>query len=152
MRQVRRPGGVTLMIAMFVTVGIAIVGMAFVAQQRLQYEAIAVAAQDAAASVMAEAGLEDALAKLAADVDFPPPGDDEQKVFAYSERFQALDGRDLGSYAITLDFRWRARPTGSWPSPPSAPWARRSGPWPGAPSGPRWTCCPRATARRIPTT
>lgn len=81
-----------------------ILGMSFCAIKGLQYRKSSLRLNSSLAGAIARAGMEDARIKFEKDQDFPPPGDDDQKVFAYTEYFYDNDGKMLlGCYSITVD-------------------------------------------------
>ena len=66
-------------------------------------EAAAGARQHGQARALAEAGLEDARAKLGKDLKFPPLPTVEQPVFSYAEMVYDLDDTPVGRFQIKID-------------------------------------------------
>ena len=86
-------------------------GMGFLGKRGPQYGASLAMARATQARALAEAGLEDARVKLDKDLFFPPPGDQDQLLFTYTEAVNDdFTGQLVGYYAVTVDTRWAADP------------------------------------------
>lgn len=100
--------GVALITVLLLLVILLILGLAFLTQQVHLYRSGSEAGLALMARSMAEAGLEDARAKLEKDFDFPPLTDGEQLVFSYSETLSDISGsHEIGSYSVTVDLSKR---------------------------------------------
>ena len=64
--------GSTLVMALFISVLLLIVGLGFLGQREGQYQAAQEQVYFVRAKALADAGLQDALGKLAKDIEFPP--------------------------------------------------------------------------------
>ncbi|MEW6278017.1 MAG: hypothetical protein AB1758_05295 [Candidatus Eremiobacterota bacterium] len=106
-----RSRGFLLVLALFLTLLISVMGMAFLATQPALRGGAQSGADAALARSLAWAGLEEARMKLAKDQDFPPPGGEEQVRYTYFETVRDLDGASvLGGYEVTVDRTWAAPP------------------------------------------
>lgn len=103
--------GSVLVFVLLLTTLMFLLAMAMANQSQGEVKASLGAARAAEARALAFAGLSDARAKLARDLRFPPPGADDQAVYAYSEDVSDLDGgRVIGSYNVTVDRRYEGAP------------------------------------------
>jgi hypothetical protein len=103
--------GSVLIASLFLTIILMILGMAFLAVKASQYKKSTMRKDYALVNSIARAGMEDARIKMEKDQDFPPPGDDDQKVFSYWEIFYDIDGITiLGTYCVTIDSTMAAAP------------------------------------------
>lgn len=103
----RKPRGFLLIFGLLVMVLLLILGLAFLGKQADVYRSATQAAAANVAMECAMAGLEDARVKLMNDLHFPPPGDERQQQFAYSEILFDLDGTTaVGAYTVVIDSRW----------------------------------------------
>ncbi len=102
-QKVRDRRGVILIVVLLLLVILLVLGMGFLTQQRHLHGAARRSHSAVLARALAEAGLEDARAKLEKDLDFPPSADPSQKVFSYSEQMTKLDGSSFGRYTVTID-------------------------------------------------
>lgn len=93
-------------------------GMAMMGQRAAQYRGAAMLQKLARARALAEAGLEDFRVKLQKDQNFPPPGDQHQNLFTYSEIVTDMANNRVGHYTVTVDSRYR---TPSQPPDPESP-------------------------------
>jgi hypothetical protein len=89
---------------------ILLVGLGFMGQRRGQYEAAREAIEESQAAALAEAGLQDALGKLAKDIGFPPLRADDQTDFTYAETVRDDGGRDFGAFQVTVITRYSLNP------------------------------------------
>jgi len=105
--------GFMLVVALFLMVVVAVMGMAFLSTRGLRYQEATRSVAHRRALAVAHAGLEDARVKLEKDPGFPPPGGLEQTVFTYQEELTALtNGPRVGLYTVTVDTTWRKEPYG----------------------------------------
>lgn len=108
--------GFVLIFSLLLLLLLALGGMILLGQRAAQYRAAALASKTAVARALAQAGLEDARVKLEKDLNFPPPGDQDQTVFTYDEPVTDFDGSVVGFYFVTVDSRHRI------PTQPPAPY------------------------------
>ncbi|MEW6283190.1 MAG: hypothetical protein AB1758_31565 [Candidatus Eremiobacterota bacterium] len=95
-----------ILLGLLLTMGLALMG-----KQANLRRATGSAADASQALSLAWAGLEDARAKLAKDLAFPPPGALDQLRYTYFEPVVDLDGTTvLGAYEVTVDSAWRQPP------------------------------------------
>jgi hypothetical protein len=107
----RTSRGFLLVFALLVLVLLFTLGLGFVGKQADTYRAASKTVDAAVAMECAMAGLEDARVKLMKNLRFPPPGDDDQVIFSYTEILFDLDETTpIGSYTVTIDRRWEADP------------------------------------------
>jgi hypothetical protein len=86
-------------------------GVSFLTIKEMQYKSAVFLERSVMAGLIAEAGMEDARIKLEKDFDFPPRGDEDQTLLAYSEPFYDMDGTTLiGHYAILIDISRKEPP------------------------------------------
>lgn len=102
--------GSTLVMALFITVLLLIVGLGFLGQREGQYRAAQEQLNFVRAKALADAGLQDALGKLAKDIEFPPIRSIDQSVFSYSEDVSNAAGQVLGSFRVSVNAKYRDRP------------------------------------------
>ncbi|MBM3460523.1 MAG: hypothetical protein FJX76_00285 [Armatimonadetes bacterium] len=98
-----RRRGFTLVVGMCVTAILLVMGLALLGIKMAQYRGAMQASQSAQAAAIAEAGLEDARAKLEKDPSFPPRLTDDTLTYSYAEDFTDVDGAFLGRYTVTID-------------------------------------------------
>lgn len=98
------------MMALFVSVLLLLVGLGFLGQREGQYRAAQEHLSYIRAKALADAGLQDALGKLAKDVDFPPIRSNDQSVFSYSETLLDPDGSLVGTFRVSVDAAYKDRP------------------------------------------
>ncbi|MFN8608412.1 MAG: hypothetical protein U0931_12820 [Vulcanimicrobiota bacterium] len=115
--KVRR--GFVLIFSLLLLLLLALGGMILLGQRAAQYRASVLASKTAVARALAQAGLEDARVKLEKDLNFPPPGDQNQVVFSYDEPVTDLDGKLVGYYFVTVDSRHRTPLQPPAPNEPS---------------------------------
>lgn len=108
MRSPRR--GATLVAALLITMVLLMVGLGFMGQRRGQYEAAREAIKESQAAALADAGLQDALGKLAKDIGFPPLRSDDQSDFTYSEPILDAAGVEIGGFRVTVIMRYSLAP------------------------------------------
>lgn len=98
-----RRRGFLLILALFLTILIAVISLGLFGVRRGNYAASKAAVGSAQARALAHAGIEDIRVKLAKDPFFPTGIGDEQELFSYTERINNLDGELIGSYRVTVD-------------------------------------------------
>lgn len=106
----RTQGGAALLAALLLSTVLLLVGMGFLGQRRGEYTAALEHVRRSQAGALADAGLQDALGKLAKDVGFPPLRSDDQGSFVYSEELFNADGESVGFFQVTVDVRYQFRP------------------------------------------
>ena len=111
--------GFLLIVAMLLCLMLVVLGMGFLGKRGGQYQAALEQARAGQARAVAEAGIEDAMLKLNKDLFFPPPGDQDQLQFSYSEELTDLKGDVVGTYYVTVDSRRASSPDPPDPSYPS---------------------------------
>lgn len=99
----RSTRGSALVMALFVVAIIFVAGLGFAGQSKAQYQASMQAGRAAEAMSLAEAGIEDAVAKLRRDWDFPPRSADDQLVFSYEDTLSNSSGDVIGTYQVQID-------------------------------------------------
>jgi hypothetical protein len=109
-RRAAKPQGSALVLALFVVAIIFTAGLGFAGQSKAQYRAAMQAGRAVEAMAVAEAGLEDALAKIRRDWDFPPRSADDQLVFSYQDTLTNSRGDVVGSYQVDIDRRAMVTP------------------------------------------
>ena len=94
-----RRRGFLLVLSLFLTILLFVLGLSFLGKRAAQYRRVSQAEQAARAKAMAEAGVEDFLVKFDRDATFPPMPSN-QDAFSYSE--SVTDGTErLGGYTVT---------------------------------------------------
>lgn len=107
----KRPRGFLLVFGLLVLILLFTLGLGFLGKQVDTYRAAEQAANSTLAYECAWAGLEEARVKIMKDRNFPPVGDEEQLVFAYSEVLMDLaETTPVGSYRVLVDSRWLEPP------------------------------------------
>jgi hypothetical protein len=96
--------------ALLTTVLLLIVGIGFLAQREGQYRAAQDQVYFVQAKAISNAGLQDALGKLAKDIDFPPIRANDQGIFSYMENIVDPSGVVVGSFRVSIDAKHRHRP------------------------------------------
>jgi hypothetical protein len=109
MRRIAQNGS-TLIMALFISILLLLIGMGFLGQREGQYRAAQEQIYFLQARVLADAGLEDALGKLAKDIEFPPIRSRDQGVFSYQEFMRDSNGDVVGSFRVSIDANYRDRP------------------------------------------
>lgn len=107
-----RRRGFLLVSVLLITLILLTLGLTFLGKKAIQYRRAGLYEQAAIARSLAESGLEDALAKLRRDLEFPPLSKD-QEAFSYSETVKVGSDR-IGSYQVTLDGARRFPPYQIW--------------------------------------
>lgn len=103
--------GFVLAACLLLTVVLFVMGAGLLGSRGGQYRAAVEAAEASRARALAEAGLEDARAKLEKDLSFPPPGGQDQKQFSYTEFVTDFGSTEpLGGYVVTVDTRMASKP------------------------------------------
>ena len=96
--------------ALFIAVLLLIVGLGFLGQREGQYRAAQEQTYYVQAKALADAGLQDALAKLAKDIEFPPIRSVDQSVFSYSEQMTDSGGQPVGNFRVSVNAKYRDLP------------------------------------------
>ena len=104
------PRGIALLAALMISTVLFVLGMGFLGQRRGQSQAAREYLNQSQASALADAGLQDALGKLAKDVGFPPLRSDDQGSFVYSEEVFDSSNVSVGHFRVTIDTRYMLRP------------------------------------------
>ncbi len=100
----RPSGGSTLVIALLISTVLLVAGLGLLSLKALQYGSQPTLEMAAQATLLAQAGLEEATLKLDKDIGFPPLASPEQHQFTYTEDLFAPDGvRLVGSYRVVVD-------------------------------------------------
>ena len=102
--------GSTLVMALFISVLLLIVGLGFLGQREGQYQAAQEQVYFVRAKALADAGLQDALGKLAKDIEFPPIRSVDQSVFSYSEEMRDSGGQLVGTFRVSVNAKYRDLP------------------------------------------
>lgn len=100
------------MSVLLITMILLVLGVTFLGKRTLQYRRAAMFEESARAKALAESGLEDALAKMRRDIEFPPLSKD-QMVFSYTEEL-VVDGERVGCFRVTMDGTRRYVPYSVW--------------------------------------
>ena len=98
-----RRRGSTLVVAMLLLSVLFVAGLGFLSQRRAQYLEASAVGRATEALALAEAGVEDARAKMRFDVKFPPPAATDQEKVSYVEVMEDSSGVEVGSFEVTLD-------------------------------------------------
>lgn len=106
----QNPRGAVLVAALLISMVLLLVGLGFLGQRRGQYQAAREAINRCRVEAVAEAGLQDALGKLAKDYTFPPLHSADQSDFVYSETLKNSAGESVGAYSVTVTVRYRRQP------------------------------------------
>jgi len=94
----------TLIAVLLILVILMTLGLGLMSKRAAQYSSAPIAQNAAQALAIAQAGIEDARAKLSKDLDFPPAAAVQQTTFSYVENLYDVDGvTSVGSYQITVD-------------------------------------------------
>ena len=96
----KRSKGSILVMALLATVALLVLGLGLMSAQAGRYRKALQIEQATQAYALARAGLEDARVKLEMDLEFPPPGADDQNLFRYGENF------GNGAYFVEVDARF----------------------------------------------
>ncbi len=102
--------GAVLIAALLISMVLLLVGLGFLGQRRGQYQAAREAINRCRAEALSDAGLQDALGKLAKDYAFPPLHSADQSDFVYSETLKNSAGESVGTYSVTITIRYRRPP------------------------------------------
>ena len=88
-----------------------VLGMGFLSQREAQSRAAKMSLFQLQARALAEAGLEDARAKLSKRHSFPPLAGMQQRNFQYSETLSDTAGNPVGVYLVEVDMSFADGPT-----------------------------------------
>ena len=102
-----RRKGFLLVFALMLTVLITIIGFGMLSAFKGNYAASRASLESIQARNLARSGMVDVRAKLARYPFFPSGVGDEQKVFSYSEIVRDFDGKEIGSYKVSVDRSYR---------------------------------------------
>jgi len=103
--------GFVLAACLLLTLVLFVMGAGLLGSRGSQYKSAVKSAEASRARALAEAGLEDARAKLEKDLSFPPPGGQDQKQFSYTEFVTDFGSAEpLGGYVVTVDTRMLSEP------------------------------------------
>lgn len=105
----KRRRGFALIASLLLCVILFALGTGLLSKQSAQYEAALRLTRMAGARALAQAGLEDALAKLRRDPEFPPLTSEDQQEFAYTEELSD-GGNPLGSYHVRIQRALHLKP------------------------------------------
>jgi hypothetical protein len=89
-----------------------IMGIGFLSQRVAQNEAARAFQSQVQAEALAQAGLSDAVTKLAKRSSFPPLEDKDQRLFVYTEPVTDGSGQVVGEYEVTVDMTYAKIPYG----------------------------------------
>lgn len=107
----KRSRGSLLIISLFLSLILLIMGMAFLSMKVLQYQSSSLTGYSSQAVALAEAGMNDAKAKLEKDPGFPPFNDKNQTAFSYSENLYDVDETTkLGAFDVAIDSSQKGTP------------------------------------------
>ena len=102
--------GFALIASMLLCLILFALGVGLMSKQSAQYEATLRMTQAAQARALAQGGLQDALAKLSRDADFPPLSTEDQQEFSYTEQVKDLDNNPLGSFNVKVNRSLHLKP------------------------------------------
>jgi hypothetical protein len=105
-----RARGIALIAALLISVVLLLIGIGFLGQRASQYEAAHERLYQAQAGALAQAGLADALGKLALDIDFPPLQSDVQEAFTYGDEMRDSSGALVGTFLVTVNRKYDGQP------------------------------------------
>lgn len=104
--------GFLLVSVLLISIILLVLGMTFLGKRTIQYRRATLFEEAARARALADAGLEDCLAKLRRDLEFPPLSKD-QTVFSYAEEV-VVGGTRVGRFRVVMDGTRRFAPFGIW--------------------------------------
>ncbi|MFA5504440.1 MAG: hypothetical protein WC314_15345 [Vulcanimicrobiota bacterium] len=103
-----RRRGFLLVLSLLIVILLLVLGLSFLGKRAAQYQRVGGALEAAQSRVLAQAGIQDALAKIERDISFPQISID-QEFMSYTE--EVLKGSTrLGTYTVTIDGRYRLAP------------------------------------------
>lgn len=105
-----RPRGFLMIVVLLLSVLLLTMGLGFLSSRVSQYRSTTHALLATRVRALARAGLEDARSKLNQDIEFPPPGANQQHHFTYSEDFSDASGNFIGSYQVEVDSSYASAP------------------------------------------
>ncbi len=112
----KKKRGFMLILSLLLLVILLVLGLGMMGKKVAQYRGAVQMGPAAQALAIAESGMTDALAKLNKDPDFPPPGDQTQTTYTYTESFFDMDGATvLGTFTIVIDSSLMTDPAGTNP-------------------------------------
>lgn len=107
----RRPDrGFSLIVVLLLLAILLVLGIGFLGRGLGRYRTAQETAGASQARALAMAGIEQTRVKLDKDFDYPPQSAIDQQVFSYSEEVRDVDGNVVGSYLVTLDWRYAEEP------------------------------------------
>lgn len=107
MKWVRSKRGFLLVFALMLTILVTIIALGLLGIRRGNYAASKAIVNNFQARALAHSGMNDIWAKLSNDPFFPTGIGDEQVQFAYREDVVDSTGREVGSYTVRIDRRYR---------------------------------------------
>lgn len=107
MRHRIRRKGFLLVFALMLTILITVIGFGMLSAFKGNYAASRAALESIQARNLARSGMEDIRAKLSRNPFFPSGVGDEQRVFSFSEVVTDFDGKEIGSYRVSVDRTYR---------------------------------------------
>jgi type II secretory pathway pseudopilin PulG len=103
-RKLQRERAFLLVMVLFLITILSVMGCGFLESRASQYQSTGKSVLAAQARALAMAGIEDARAKLATDVGFPPVQGANQNLFTYKETMlDSTNTTTVGSYTVTVD-------------------------------------------------
>ncbi len=103
--------GSVLVISLLLGTLVVVLALAVAGSRPSLYKGALLSARAHQAEALARAGLADATAKLAYDLDFPPRNSNDQELFSYTEDVISPDsGEVVGFYLVTIDSTHRVEP------------------------------------------
>jgi hypothetical protein len=99
--------GFLLVFALLLTILVTIIALGLLGIRRGNYAASKAIVNSIQARSLAQSGMNDIWAKLSNDPYFPTGIGDEQTQFAYREEVVDSTGREVGSYTVRIDRRYR---------------------------------------------
>lgn len=107
MKSLFQKRGFLLVFALMLTILVTIIALGLLGVRRGNYAASVAIVNSIQARSLARSGMNDIWAKLANDPYFPTGIGDEQLQFAYREEVVDSTGREVGSYTVRIDRRYR---------------------------------------------
>lgn len=102
-----RTRGFLLVFALLLTILVTVIALGLLGVRRGNYAASRAIVNNLQARALAHSGMNDIWAKLANDPNFPTGIGDEQVQFSYREEVLDSARREVGSYTVRIDRRYR---------------------------------------------